>query len=176
MLRCKIYLYGAYGRTAQVSVRLFAPWCITACYPVCLCQKHEITWHVNSSEDGQLQGFNSTGDLKVPCLFYEMSLHLPFESHSTLLVSSEPGVHNAKHNTWVTQKLCLCNGTEMQLPRAVFIQYLENIARNVFCMDNAQRTDWITTILTSLTYNRVTFRFLSREEILKAATIVMLPG
>ena len=176
MLRCKVYIYGAHGKAIQVSIRLFAPWYITACYPVCLCQRHEITWHINSSEDGQLQGFNSTGDLKIPYLFYEMASQVPVDSHPALLASNEAGLHNAIHNTWTSQRLCLCNGTEMQLPRATFIQYLENIARNAFCMDDNQRADWITAILTSLTHSHVMFRFLTLEEIMKAATIALEPG
>lgn len=57
----------------------------------------------------------------------------------------------------------------------MFIEYIEDVLASIFHFDCRQRTDLVTSLLGSITYERVLFRFLSMEEINSAASITVHP-
>lgn len=76
---------------------------------------------------------------------------------------------------WSPERPRLCNGQEMCLRRVDFIEYLENLMSTVFPLTTQQRSDFITSLLSKISYEEVLFRFLSRDEIQRAITLNVCP-
>lgn len=194
----RLFLYAssrADKREVRLNVRLRPEWTLAACFPISMCQKQEVSWRIAATTTGELMELERQS--AVPYLFYE-TLYVKHQRHlscaliqfcrlnarlpsSTDLFISRGGhsvLHDAIPDTvdWLPTKPNIVNGSEMERGRAVFIEYIEQVLTNVFLFDCRQRTDLITSLLANITYERVLFRFLSKDEIDSAAAITIQPS